>query len=350
MYKWSMSCVLKKTASLSCQASTKANKFVGRFCMDVRWGALLLIPLLLTGCNNKPNSSRFPQAVQTAIPETKIVDYRPLSCNILWDLDDKETLENALYWLRAMDCAESLSSTQARALTKKLPVVAWSSAFKQGILISSADPSISERRQVVERLNSYSQNFPEAVRALIQLWREQQVLRISLAEERVHYQRLQSESDTQIDRLRENQVRLQYNLSDITRKLENLTDIERQLSSRKQLQNEIPETGVDRKAAVPKAAEVKPQPAKPVEAQPKAAKPAEAEPVTPQPAENKSLESKPPEVKPAEINPETVVPRNLAVPQPVATPAGTDTPPADVPPASNKGSHDTTQTGQSTAG
>ncbi len=95
---------------------------------------------------------------------------------------------------------------------------------------------MAERRQVVERLNSYSQTFPVAVRPLIQLWREQQVLRIALAEERIRYQRLQDESDAQIDRLRENQVRLQYNLLDTTRKLENLTDIERQLSSRKQLQ------------------------------------------------------------------------------------------------------------------
>ncbi len=135
-----------------------------------------------------------------------------------------------------MDCAERLGSPQARAMAKTLPVTTWSSAFKQGILIGSAEPSMAERRQVVERLNSYSQTFPVAVRPLIQLWREQQVLRIALAEERIRYQRLQDESDAQIDRLRENQVRLQYNLLDTTRKLENLTDIERQLSSRKQLQ------------------------------------------------------------------------------------------------------------------
>lgn len=236
MYKWSIRCVIKKTVSLSYPISSGVVKQTGLSGRGIFWGALLLTPLLLTGCTDNRAANRFSQAVQLVIPETKIVDYRTLSCDVLWGLDDKETLENSLYWLRSMDCAERLGSPQARAMAKTLPVTTWSSAFKQGILIGSAEPSMAERRQVVERLNSYSQTFPVAVRPLIQLWREQQVLRIALAEERIRYQRLQDESDAQIDRLRENQVRLQYNLLDTTRKLENLTDIERQLSSRKQLQ------------------------------------------------------------------------------------------------------------------
>lgn len=249
-----------------------------------------------------------------------------------------------------MDCAERLGSTQARALAKTLPVVTWSAAFKQGILVSSAEPSIAERRQVVERLNSYSQSFPGAVRPLIQLWREQQVLRISLAEERTRYQRLQEESDAQIDHLRESQVRLQYNLLDTTRKLENLTDIERQLSSRKQMQNEIPETDADSKAAAAlkpaetKSTEAKPQPkvepVKPVETKPADVKPIETKPA----ASTSPVESKPTE-PPADSKP---------APQPVEKPADTYAapvvPPTDVPPATNKESHDATQTGQSTAG
>ncbi|MGP2468543.1 two-component system QseEF-associated lipoprotein QseG [Yersinia sp. 2540 StPb PI] len=351
----------------------------GKSGTGIFWRALLLAPLLLTGCTDNPASSRFSQAVQLVIPETKIVDYRTLSCDVLWDLDDKETLENSLYWLRAMDCAERMGSTQARALAKSLPVVAWPSAFKQGILVSSAEPSMAERRQVVERLNSYSQSVPGAVRPLIQLWREQQVLRISLAEERIRYQRLQDESDTQIDRLRESQVRLQYNLLDTTRKLENLTDIERQLSSRKQLQNEIPETDVDSKpAVVPKPLEAKPQPkvepakpveakptetkptetkpveAKPTEAKPVEAKPTEAKPTEAKPTEAKPVEAKPVETKPAETKPTAPQADTKPAPQSVEKPADTYTPPVvpptDVPPATNKESHDATQTGQSTAG
>ncbi|WP_261373708.1 two-component system QseEF-associated lipoprotein QseG [Yersinia mollaretii] len=373
-----MSSIIKKTAFLSRPTSTVAAIAAGSQGTGIFWRALLLAPLLLTGCTDNPASSRFSQAVQMVIPETKIVDYRTLSCDVLWDLDDKETLENSLYWLRAMDCAERLGSTQARALAKTLPVATWSAAFKQGILISSAEPSMAERRQVVERLNSYSQTIPGAVRPLIQLWREQQVLRISLAEERIRYQRLQDESDAQIDRLRESQVRLQYNLLDTTRKLENLTDIERQLSSRKQLQNEIPETDAESKptAAAPKAAEAKPQPkvepakpaeskpaeVKPIEAKPVETKPAEAKPVETKPAEAKPVETKPAETKPTENKPVDVKP---AAPQPesksaaplsaapsIEKPAETPplVPPADASPATNKESHDATQTGQSTAG
>ncbi|WP_260654186.1 two-component system QseEF-associated lipoprotein QseG [Yersinia mollaretii] len=378
-----MSSIIKKTAFLSRPTSTVAAIAAGSQGTGIFWRALLLAPLLLTGCTDNPASSRFSQAVQMVIPETKIVDYRTLSCDVLWDLDDKETLENSLYWLRAMDCAERLGSTQARALAKTLPVATWSAAFKQGILISSAEPSMAERRQVVERLNSYSQTIPGAVRPLIQLWREQQVLRISLAEERIRYQRLQDESDAQIDRLRESQVRLQYNLLDTTRKLENLTDIERQLSSRKQLQNEIPETDAESKptAAAPKAAEAKPQPkvepAKPAESKPAEVKPIEAKPVETKPAEAKPVETKPVETKPAEAKPVETKPAEtkpaenkpvdvkLAAPQPEAKsaaplsaapsiekPAETSplVPPTDASPATNKESHDATQTGQSTAG
>lgn len=360
MYKWSMGSMIKKTAFLTSPTSTAAAMPAGGLGSSIFWRALLLAPLLLTGCTANPTAGRFSQAVQMVIPETKIVDYRTLSCDVLWDLDDKETLENSLYWLRAMDCAERLGSTQARALAKTLPVVTWSAAFKQGILLSSSEPSIAERRQVVERMNSYSQSFPGAVRPLIQLWREQQVLRISLAEERTRYQRLQEESDGQIDRLRESQVRLQYNLLDTTRKLENLTDIERQLSSRKQLQNEIPETDADSKAAasaVPKPVEAKPQPkvepAKPAEAKP-AVKPVESKPAEAKPTETKPVEAKPVEAKPVENKPAEPQVESKPAPQSVEKPADTYTPPVvpptDVPPATNKESHDATQTGQSTAG
>ncbi|OVZ83289.1 hypothetical protein CBW54_16295 [Yersinia kristensenii] len=349
MYTWSISNLMKKTVSLTSNVPTATAMPAGQFGTGIFWRAVLLAPLFLTGCTDNPTSSRFSQAVQMVIPETKIVDYRTLSCDVLWNLDDKETLENSLYWLRAMDCAERLGSTQARALAKTLPAITWSAAFKQGILVSSSEPSIAERRQVIERLNSYSQSFPGAVRPLIQLWREQQVMRISLAEERTRYQRLQEESDAQIDRLRESQVRLQYNLLDTTRKLENLTDIERQLSSRKQLQNEIPESDADSKAATAaKPAETRPAETKPVETKSAETKPVEAKP------QPKVEPTKPADVSPVENKLAAPQADTQPVPQPVEKPADTYTPPAapptDVPPATNKESHDATQTGQSTAG
>lgn len=212
-------------------------------------GTILFAPFLLIGCVDRAVGSGPAQQQQEAIPDAKVVDYRIAPCDTLWQLDEKEALENSLFWLRAMDCADRIGSTQARALAKTLPGNNWQGVFKQSILLGSAEPSSNERRQIVDRLNSYRLEFPNSLRPLLQLWRQQQALQISLFDERARYQHLQESSDSQIDSLRQSQSYLQGQLQDTSRKLENLTDIERQLSSRKQLQGEIPESSV----AQPKA-------------------------------------------------------------------------------------------------
>jgi hypothetical protein len=205
-------------------------------------GTILFAPFLLVGCTDRAVSSDLAQQQQEAIPDTKVVDYRIAPCDTLWQIDEKEALENSLYWLRAMDSADRIGSTQARALSKTLLGSNWHSIFKQSILLGSAEPSSAERRQMIDRLNSYRLEFPNSLRPLLQLWRQQQALQITLFDERARYQHLQESSDNQIDLLRQNQIRLQSELQETSRKLENLTDIERQLSSRKQLQSEIPES------------------------------------------------------------------------------------------------------------
>jgi TolA-binding protein len=122
---------------------------------------------------------------------------------------------------------------------------------------------------MIDRLNSYRLEFPSSLRPLLQLWRQQQVLQITLFDEKARYQHLQESSDSQIDQLRQSQIRLQAQLQDTSRKLENLTDIERQLSSRKQLQTEIPDnsatqqkTDAVKKVAPNKAAEPDAEPEK----------------------------------------------------------------------------------------
>lgn len=205
-------------------------------------GTILFAPFLLVGCTDRAVSSDLAQQQQEAIPDTKVVDYRIAPCDTLWQINEKEALENSLYWLRAMDCADRIGSTQARALSKTLLESNWHSIFKQSILLGSAEPSSAERRQMIDRLNSYRLEFPNSLRPLLQLWRQQQALQITLFDERARYQHLQESSDNQIDLLRQNQIRLQSELQETSRKLENLTDIERQLSSRKQLQSEIPES------------------------------------------------------------------------------------------------------------
>lgn len=201
------------------------------------------MPLLLAGCVDRAVSGGLSAQQQEAIPDTKVIDYRTAACDTLWQLDDKDALDNALYWLRAMDCADRIGSTQARALAKTVPGDSWSGVFKQSILLGSAQPTSGERRQMLDRINSYRMEFPGSLRPLTQLWRQQQMLQITLFDEKARYQHLQESSDSQIDSLRQNQARLQSQLQDTSRKLENLTDIERQLSSRKQLQGEIPENG-----------------------------------------------------------------------------------------------------------
>ncbi|CAI1952936.1 two-component system QseEF-associated lipoprotein QseG [Serratia proteamaculans] len=233
-------------------------------------GSVLFMPFLLAGCVDRAVSGGLNQPQQEAIPDTKVVDYRIAACDTLWPLDEKDALNNSLYWLRAMDCADRIGSTQARALAKTLPGDSWDGIFKQSILLGSAEPTSGERRQMIDRLNSYRMEFPSSLRPLLQLWRQQQVLQITLFDEKARYQHLQESSDSQIDTLRQSQVRLQAQLQDTSRKLENLTDIERQLSSRKQLQSEIPDNSgtqqktdaTGKKVAPAKAAESDSEPEK----------------------------------------------------------------------------------------
>lgn len=239
MYTWS-----KRLRLSQIERSPRATHRAPLGKRPISWlGAVFFMPLLLAGCVDRAVSGGLNPQQQEAIPDTKVIDYRTAACDTLWQLDDKDALNNSLYWLRAMDCADRIGSTQARALAKTVPGDSWSGVFKQSILLGSAQPTSGERRQIIDRINSYRMEFPGSLRPLTQLWRQQQLLQITLFDEKARYQHLQESSDSQIDSLRQSQARLQSQLQDTSRKLENLTDIERQLSSRKQLQGEIPENG-----------------------------------------------------------------------------------------------------------
>lgn len=141
---------------------------------------------------------------------------------------------NGLYWLRAMTCAERMNRTCARAQAHRLGGESWQAALKQSLLVGRADPSVAERRQILDRWRARTGRSADAA-APVQLWRAQQTLAITLQEERARYQRLLSASETQLESLRDERQLLQARLDETQRKLENLTDIERQLSSRKQM-------------------------------------------------------------------------------------------------------------------
>lgn len=219
------------------------------------WGfsmiLLIFIVFLLAGCVKNPVNNNLTAVTQMVIPEQRVTDYRIVECELMWDLETPPSIENALYWLRLMGCSDRLTSAKARNMAKYTLPVTWDMAFKQSILLNSAGPTLSERRKMVENFNKYRLKFPDSLRPLLQLWREQQVQQIAVAEERARFQKLQADTDNKLDRLRESRVRLEFELQETSRKLENLTDIERQLSSRKQNQGSVGSGNSDKHAETP---------------------------------------------------------------------------------------------------
>ncbi|WP_229001506.1 two-component system QseEF-associated lipoprotein QseG [Photorhabdus aegyptia] len=212
---------------------------------------LIFIVFLLAGCVKNPVNNNLTAVTQMVIPEQRVTDYRIVECELMWDLETPPSIENALYWLRLMGCSDRLTSAKARNMAKYTLPVTWDMAFKQSILLNSAGPTLSERRKMVENFNKYRLKFPDSLRPLLQLWREQQVQQIAVAEERARFQKLQADTDNKLDRLRESRARLEFELQETSRKLENLTDIERQLSSRKQNQGSVGSGNSDKHAETP---------------------------------------------------------------------------------------------------
>ncbi|WP_147199221.1 two-component system QseEF-associated lipoprotein QseG [Pantoea sp. CCBC3-3-1] len=192
--------------------------------------------VLLAGCQTA-NKTVTGEPLKLVVPEVKVIDYQAVDCDRLWDLDDQKTVTNALYWLRATDCAARLAPAQARAEARRWSDDNWQSAFRQGVLMANGNVTPVERRQYMLRLDTFSLAYPDSVRALIQLWRDNQAAQLQLSEERTRYHHLQQNSDAQLDALRQQQVALTNELKLTRRKLETLTDIERQLSTRRSADN-----------------------------------------------------------------------------------------------------------------
>ncbi len=208
---------------------------------------VLMLPFILVGCVGVNGQSPLSTLTQSVLPEDKVVDYRYTDCENIWNMEQPNVRENSLYWLRVMDCADRLSTNEARTDANQIDANHWWQVFQQSILLNAAEPTVAERRKIVDNLNTYSLQFPTAVRPLLQLWREQQVQAINLTDINLRFKRLQQDSDNRIDRLKEQNARLEFELNNVSRKLENLTDIERQLSSRKQTQN-IPAAEMEKPA------------------------------------------------------------------------------------------------------
>ncbi|HEQ1857546.1 TPA: two-component system QseEF-associated lipoprotein QseG [Providencia alcalifaciens] len=212
---------------------------------------IILFSLILTGCVAKNGQSPLETLAKVVIPEVKTTDYRYASCESIWENQEPVSQENALYWLRMMGCVDRMDADKARVEAKKIEVNDWSTSFTKNILLGSAEPTIAERRQMLDSINTYSLSFPTPIRPLLQLWREQQVQVINLADANARYKRMQQEMDAKLDRLKEDNAKLRFELNNTSRKLENLTDIERQLSSRKKNANEVEKEDEAAVAATP---------------------------------------------------------------------------------------------------
>ncbi|TPG63199.1 two-component system QseEF-associated lipoprotein QseG [Ewingella americana] len=204
--------------------------------------ALVALPSLLVGCTNHSGSHPDYRPVEDMIPTSKVVDFRLAPCETLWTLDDNDTMTNSLYWLRAMDCAERMSDTQARFQAQQIKVNSWDTVFKHSILLSSIDPDLQQRRALLTQVNQYRAQMPGAIRPLVQLWRERQTLQVTLGDEKGRNARQQEVAESKFLLMTQQQNALQGSLADTQRKLKNLTDIERQLSSRKQMQSDLPDS------------------------------------------------------------------------------------------------------------
>ncbi|WP_236620650.1 two-component system QseEF-associated lipoprotein QseG [Providencia sneebia] len=200
--------------------------------------SLLFFSFVLAGCATKSGHFTLDTLSQVVVSEVKVTDYRYTACENIWDNDQPSARDNALFWLRMMSCADNLEPTKAREDAALIKIENWSEAFQQSILMGAAEPTIAERRKMVDNMNTFSLHFPTGIRPLLQLWREQQVQMINLAEANARFKRLQLETDNKLDRIKETNAKLEFELKTTSRKLENLTDIERQLSSRKQSTNE----------------------------------------------------------------------------------------------------------------
>jgi len=193
-----------------------------------------LSSMMLSGCASSPvTTTAQPASGSVVVPEARLVDYLSMRCVDIWRIENRAAMMNPLYWMRSIDCAERLSPAEARAEAHRWPVDSWSRAFKQGVLMANGNVTPLERRDYINVLDGYSEQFPPNMRALIQLWRSNQVAQLELSAMRSRYAHLQQSSDAQSDSLRQQQIKLRQQLSDTQRKLERLTDIERQLSSRK---------------------------------------------------------------------------------------------------------------------
>ncbi|MCT6517072.1 MULTISPECIES: two-component system QseEF-associated lipoprotein QseG [Enterobacterales] len=193
----------------------------------------IMLPLVLSGCTPKSLTETQEPEQEIPVVKQKTIDYRWAECKTLSSFYD-EGINNALYWLRVIECTNRIMTTEAQRQASSVVVTGWDDAFYKSILLERAGMTIADRRTQLVLLESYKLQFPSSMRTLLSTWIENQTLILSLAEEKSRYRRLTTDTDNRIDTLRKENSVLQHELNVTLKKLESLTQIERQLSNRKQ--------------------------------------------------------------------------------------------------------------------
>lgn len=193
----------------------------------------IMLPLVLSGCTPKSLTEAQEPEPEIPVVKQKTIDYRWAECKTLSSFYD-EGINNALYWLRVIECTNRIMTTEAQRQASSVVVTGWDDAFYKSILLERAGMTIADRRTQLVLLESYKLQFPSSMRVLLSTWIDNQTLMLSLAEEKNRYRRLTTDTDNRIDMLRKENNTLQHELNITLKKLESLTQIERQLSNRKQ--------------------------------------------------------------------------------------------------------------------
>ncbi|MDR0805636.1 MAG: two-component system QseEF-associated lipoprotein QseG [Enterobacteriaceae bacterium] len=202
--------------------------------------SMLVMPLALTGCHHSGLNNTSSGMMNAETPNRKVSDYSQVNCDgNIWQHQNDEVNANSLYWLRLIDCARTLSPSQARVMAYNDDIIKWDGVLKRAILLSRVETSSAERRNSLEQLKSFRILYPDHIAPLIHIWNDKQTLELNLSDERIRNQRFKESNDVRFDALQEQLQETKHQLHETTRKLENLTDIERQLSSRKLSQSDV---------------------------------------------------------------------------------------------------------------
>ncbi|MGL4545320.1 MAG: hypothetical protein ACRCUU_07130 [Plesiomonas sp.] len=196
---------------------------------------VLVIPLpLLSACAGKPTEA-LARVMQPITSSAEVDDFYRQSCQAIWLTKNGVSIQQAAYWLRVAECADQVPLKDRREFAAHFSHTTWHATLKKTLLSLRASPTLTERRKSLDTLSLLREQVPFSVLPLVRIWREQQVMLISSADERIRFQREQKQLENDLELATHQQRELNQKLKDAEQKLSRLMDIERQLSTRKQL-------------------------------------------------------------------------------------------------------------------